>query len=155
MKKLMLQASFLLLCFFTASNGFGQTITGVVEDAQSNEPLPSVNILIKGTNNGTSTDLDGNYSLNVSSLNDTLLVSFIGYERKEVPINGREQVNISLTRQVLSTGELVVTAFGLTRERKALSYSTQGVNSEQLTEAREINAVDALAGKVAGLTITQ
>lgn len=155
MKKYTLPGAIILLCFFTISNGFGQTVNGIVDDAQESEALPGVNIIVKGTNIGTSTDMNGRYSLNVPSLSDTLIVTYIGYEMKEVPISGRTNINISLTKQVLTTGELVVTAFGLKREKKALSYSTAGVNIEQLTEAREVNAVDALAGKVAGLTITQ
>ncbi len=133
-----------------------ETVTGIVTDAQSGATLPAVNVSVKGTVIGTSTNEEGRYDLtNVPSLQDTLIFSFIGYQTREIPIEGRANVDVQLTSQTLEGDEVVVTAFGLERERKALTYSTQDVNTEQLSEARELNPVDALTGKVAGLTITQ
>lgn len=133
-----------------------ETVTGVVTDAQSGATLPAVNVSVKGTAIGTSTNEEGKYELtNIPSLQDTLIFSFIGYQTQEVPIEGRTAIDVQMASQTVEGDEVVVTAFGLERERKALTYSTQDVNTEQLSEARELNPVDALTGKIAGLTITQ
>ena len=80
------------------------TVTGTVTDGQSGETLPGVNILVKGTSTGTSTDADGNFELTVESLQDTLVVSYIGYKTKEEPINGRTEIEIALQPQTIAGG---------------------------------------------------
>ncbi|MEX2573629.1 MAG: carboxypeptidase-like regulatory domain-containing protein, partial [Balneolaceae bacterium] len=131
------------------------TVTGTVTDASSDATLPGVNVVVQGTTTGTVTDVDGSFSLNVPSLNDTLVVSYIGYQIQEIPLNGRTDLDIALESQVLRGEEMVVTAFGLQREQRSLSYSTQGVQTAQMTEARELNVMNSLQGRVAGLTINQ
>ncbi|MCW9707923.1 SusC/RagA family TonB-linked outer membrane protein [Fodinibius salsisoli] len=132
-----------------------EDISGTVSDAQSGDPLPGVNVLLKGTTTGTSTESDGNFELTVPSLQDTLIFSFIGYQTQEVPLNGRSTLEINLQPQAIAGDEVVVTAFGLERETQSLTYSTQSVENEQLTEARELNVVNSLSGEVAGLQINQ
>lgn len=132
-----------------------EVITGTVTDAQTGEALPGVNVILKGTTTGTSTGSEGDFKLDVPSLQDTLMFSFVGYQPQEVPINGRTTLNISLTPQAISGDEVVVTAFGLERETRSLTYSTQSVDTEQITEARELNVATSLQGKVAGMSVTQ
>ncbi|SHG06576.1 TonB-linked outer membrane protein, SusC/RagA family [Fodinibius roseus] len=133
-----------------------QTVSGTVLDASENEVMPGVNITVKGDpQTGTSTDSEGAFSLEVSSLNDTLEVSFIGFQTKDVPIGGRTTLEIVLQPQAIMGEDVVVTAFGVQRETRSLSYSTEGVDTESLTEARELNVMNSLQGKVAGLSISE
>lgn len=128
-------------------------ISGQVSDSETGDPLPGVNIAIEGTTVGTTTDLEGNFQLSVPSLQETLVFSFIGYETLEVPINDRTTLSVSLEPVTISGDELVVTAFGIAREVKSLTYSTQNVDTETLSTARETNVMSSLAGRVAGLNI--
>lgn len=133
-----------------------ETITGRVTDAQSGDPLPAVNVAVKGTAIGTSTNEEGIYELaNVPSLQDTLIFSFIGYETRAVPVEGRETINVQLTPRAVEGDEVVVTAFGLERDERSLGYSTQSVAGSKMVEAREPNLASSLKGKVAGVNVTQ
>lgn len=132
-----------------------EMISGTVTDAQSGDPLPGVNVMVKGTTVGSSTDSEGNFELNAPSLQDTLIFSFIGYQTQEVPISGQTSIDVQLMPQAIAGEELVVTAFGLERESRSLTYSTENVESESLTEARELNVVNSLSGKVAGMQVNQ
>ncbi|MDR8392134.1 SusC/RagA family TonB-linked outer membrane protein [Aliifodinibius sp. S!AR15-10] len=130
-------------------------VSGTVTSAEDSSPLPGVNILVKGTSIGTTTGNEGNYQITVPSLSDTLVFSFIGFETQQIPVNGRSVVNVEMIAQTFTGDELVVTAFGLEREQKSLTYSTEGVGNDQLTEARELNVVNSLSGQVAGIQINQ
>src|SRR5699024_10567950 len=132
-----------------------ESISGTVTDANTGESLPAVNIQVQGTTTGTSSDADGNYELTVSSLQDTLLFSFIGYQKKVVPINGRTTINVALKPSVFEGEELVVTALGIKRERKSLGYGVQQIEEESLVEAHEPNVTNALTGKIAGLQVVR
>ncbi|MEX1063164.1 MAG: carboxypeptidase-like regulatory domain-containing protein, partial [Balneolaceae bacterium] len=137
------------------AEAYQEIVEGQVVDAATSQTLPGVNIVVSGTAIGTVTDADGNFSINLPSLNDTLLVSYIGYQTREVPVDGRSNIRVTLDYLVVAGEEMVVTAFGLQREVKSLTYSTQTVNTEQLTEARELNVISSLQGRVAGLSINQ
>ncbi|MEX2573186.1 MAG: SusC/RagA family TonB-linked outer membrane protein [Balneolaceae bacterium] len=156
MKQLLLTCLTLFLwCAISAVNLQAQTVTGTVTDASGDATLPGVNVVVEGTSIGTVTDVDGSFSLDVPSLNETLVISYIGYQTQEIPLNGRSDLDVSLESQVLRGEEMVVTAFGVQREQRSLSYSTQGVQTEQMTEARELNVMNSLQGRVAGLSINQ
>ncbi|MCW9707914.1 SusC/RagA family TonB-linked outer membrane protein [Fodinibius salsisoli] len=144
------------LLFGIITNSFAQqaTISGTVTDAGTSSTMPGVNILVKGTSTGTSTDVDGKYELSVSSLNDTLVVSFIGYQTQNIPIGGREQIDIQLTPAAVSGEEVVVTALGINRNERHLGYSVTNVGGEDLAEANAMNPVEALQGKAAGIDIS-
>ena len=129
------------------------TINGKVMDLNNN-PIPGVNVLVIGTSQGTITDIEGNYRLDVNKDNERLLFSFVGYETKEVNINGRSTINVSLTESSRELGEVIVTALGVERETKALGYAVQEVKGNTITEARETNLVNSLAGRVAGVNVT-
>jgi TonB-linked SusC/RagA family outer membrane protein len=129
-----------------------ETITGTVTDGQSGVTLVGVNILVKGTLTGASTDGNGEYELTVENLQDTLVVSYIGYQSQEVPINGRSTVDIAMQTQTITGAELVVTALGGQRQERSLGYSAQNISSEDIDRAPNIS--EGLQGQVAGLEVT-
>ncbi|WP_395262480.1 SusC/RagA family TonB-linked outer membrane protein [Halalkalibaculum sp. DA3122] len=131
-----------------------ETVSGQVTDAASGEPLPGVNVVVKGTTTGTSTDSEGSYELNVPSLQDTLVFSFIGYQTQEVPIDGRTSFDVALQTQAVSGEELVVTGYSQKRQSE-LSSSVSIVNSDQLESSPITEDLGTmLQGKVAGLSIS-
>ncbi|WP_245588160.1 SusC/RagA family TonB-linked outer membrane protein [Algoriphagus terrigena] len=127
-------------------------ISGTVTDAETGETLPGVNIIIKGTTKGTTTDLDGRFSLTVDS-GETLVFSYVGFDRQEILIENQTELTVRMQLESDSLSEVVVTALGIKREEKALGYATQKVDSEELLDARSNNWSDALRGKVAGLNV--
>ncbi|MDJ1482100.1 SusC/RagA family TonB-linked outer membrane protein, partial [Cytophagaceae bacterium YF14B1] len=131
-----------------------QTITGDVTNVTDNTALPGVTVSVKGTTNGTTTDVNGHYSIKVSDTNATLVFSFIGYVTEEVAIGGRTTVNISLAPDIQSLGEVVVTALGIEKDKKALVYSVSEAKGTEFTQARENNVANALTGKIAGVNAT-
>ncbi|WP_375584925.1 SusC/RagA family TonB-linked outer membrane protein [Cyclobacterium xiamenense] len=146
----------LFLALF-AFQGMAQerTVTGTVTDADADAPLPGVSILIKGTNTGTITDIDGQYSISVPGSGATLVFSYLGYGQQERAVGNNSQINVSLAAEESALSEVVVTAFGLEREKKALTYTVQDVKTEELSQARELNVMNSLSGKVAGLSINR
>lgn len=130
------------------------TVTGVVTDVNK-EPIPGVAIMVKGTNIGVVTDVYGKYSIEVPSSNSVLLFSFIGYRTEEVMVNDQRIVNISLKEDIHTIDEVVVTALGITKKEKSLTYSTQVVNGDELVRAKDPNMMNALAGKTAGVQINK
>lgn len=129
-----------------------RTITGVVKDVNG-EALIGVNVLLKGTTTGTITDFDGNFSLQVPA-NGVLVVSYIGYQTVEIKLSSKENYEVVLKEDSKVLGEVVVTAMGIERKAASLTYATQTVNNKELTRAKDVNFVNALQGKSAGLTIT-
>ena len=128
-------------------------VTGKVTDAFIGEPLPGATVQIEGTTIGTTTDFDGMYTLEVISETDVLMVSFIGFLSQSIPIDSQQEINVALEEDVLKLDEVVVTALGIRREKKALGYSVQDVKGDELTEANPDNVVSALSGRVAGAQI--
>lgn len=128
-------------------------VSGKVKDNTGIE-LPGVNIIEKGTTNGVITDMNGNYTISVNP-NATLVFSSIGYEGQEVVVTNQTVVDITLNQQFENLEEVVVTALGIKRDKKSLGYSVTEVNNEDLTVARETNAVNALSGRVAGVNVSQ
>jgi TonB-linked SusC/RagA family outer membrane protein len=127
-------------------------VSGKVVSALDDEVLIGVNVTIKGTNTGTITDIDGAYSLTNVPSNGTLVFSYVGFERKEVQVNGQSVIDISMSNSnVLS--EVVVTSFGIAKEKKVLGYGSQKVDAEDLMQSSQPNVVNALQGKIAGVTI--
>lgn len=126
-------------------------VRGQVKDSKG-ETLPGVSVKVKGSTAGTSTDMDGRYSLNVDE-NAVLVFTYIGYVTKEVSVSNQTSLNVTLDAANTALTEVVVTALGISREAKSLTYSTQQVKTEELTQAREPNVINSLQGKVAGLSI--
>ena len=143
-------ATWLLLGLHTA---MAQTqVSGTVTAEKDGSSVPGVSVAVKGTTQGTLTDASGAYSIRVNP-NTTLVFSSIGYTTKEVIVGNRSTVNVTLAEDTKLLNEVVVTALGISREKKALGYSAQGVDSEELVQNRQTNLVNALQGKVAGVTI--
>lgn len=128
-------------------------VSGVVMDKELNEPLAGVNVLQKGTTVGTVTDMDGNYSLEVDG-NAILVFSYLSMKTVEEPVKGRTTVNVSMVSDSEVLGEVVVTAMGIKRESKTLSYAAQTVGGKDLNEIKNVNMINSLQGKSAGLQIT-
>ncbi|GIM58460.1 SusC/RagA family TonB-linked outer membrane protein [Capnocytophaga canimorsus] len=129
-------------------------VSGTVTD-ESGQPLPGVSVFIKGTQRGITTDFDGDYQIQASQ-GEVLVFSYVGFvtQEKIVPSTGNELViNISLKEETQQLEQVVVTALGIKRQEKALSYNVQQVKSEELTRVKEANFVNSLNGKVAGVTI--
>ncbi len=132
-----------------------RTVKGKVTDAEDGSGLPGVNVLVKGTTTGAVTDIDGNYSISLaSSTGGVLIFSSIGYITQEIEIGSQSTINLALVLNTKELEEVVITAVGIERERKALGYSVETVGGEDLQNARETNLVNSLAGKVSGVQIT-
>ncbi len=133
---------------------YQETVTGQVVDATTMNPLPGATVIIEGTNIGTTTDLDGRFEIEVESLNQTLIFSYVGYERQEVQIDGRTEIDIQLQSMALEGEDIVVTALGIDRQARGLGYSITRASPEDVTVNRSPNFVDALQGRMAGVNIS-
>lgn len=118
------------------------------------EPLMGVSVRLVGTTTGTTTNEEGRYGLSVSDGSGTLTFSYIGYVSQEIAINNRNTINVQLVEDANALGEVVVTALGITRERKALAYAVTEVSGDEFTQARENNLGNALSGRIAGVNAT-
>ncbi len=127
-------------------------ITGQVTDTEGN-PIPGVSIFVKGTTTGTITDIDGNYSLNVPNDAGMLSFSFVGMKPVEMPLAGASEINVSMEADTQDVDEIVVTALGIQRDKKTLTYSSQQVSGDEMMKSRDINFMNSLSGKTAGLEI--
>lgn len=130
-----------------------EEISGTVTDAQTGDTLPGVNILVKGTTTGASTDGDGNFELTVPSLQDTLVFTYIGYQRQEVPINGRTVVDIQMTPEAIMGDEMVVVGYG-SQSRETITGSISTVKEEDFNSGQVSDPMSLISGKVAGLAIS-
>lgn len=153
MKKSMLQAWMLCLILMPIL-AFSQTrqISGIVTDEQG-LPLSSASVVQKGTTNGTTTDERGSFTINVTGVAPVLVFSFAGRTPQEIVVGNSNTYNVSLSSSG-AMSEVVVTALGIRREKRSIGYSVQTVNSEDLNVNRQINVVNALQGKVSGVTIS-
>ena len=133
-------------------SGKERTITGQVVDAKG-EPLIGVSILVKGTTDGAITDLDGNYKIMTKSNNPVVVYSYIGYKTQEIPLKGQTAINITMMDDTQVIDEVVVTALGIKRSEKALSYNVTQVDAESALAVKDANFINSLNGKVAGLNI--
>lgn len=141
----------ILMCCLSPLILFAQTkITGVVND-ETKQPLPGVSVLLKGTNQGTITDVSGHFTIN-ASIGQTLVFKFIGFSPQEAIINSPAMV-VNLVGDNKTLSEVVVTALGIKKETRRVGYATQTVNGDILTTARDPNPITGLTGKVAGLSV--
>lgn len=127
------------------------TITGKVTE-ENGQGIPGVNILLKGTSNGTTSDANGDYTLNVSDRNGTLVFSFIGYTSQEVNIDNRTLINVTLQADVISLSEVVVTGYG-SQSKRDITGSVATIDNKQLLSTPSTNLGQAMQGKVAGVTV--
>lgn len=147
----------LLVLTLIAGVGFSahaqqRVLRGTVTSSSDGLPLPGVTIYDKGTQSGTTTDVDGAYSLSVTD-NSVLVFSFIGFSSQEFTVGNRSQLDVVLDEEASDLGEVVVTALGLTKEKEKLGYAITTVNSDVMDKARETNVANSLTGQVAGLVV--
>lgn len=128
-------------------------IRGRVTDEQG-EPLIGVSVVIKGTATGTITDMNGEYSLEISVDNSVLELSYIGYQKVTLSTAGRTSFDMVMKEDALVLNEVVITAMGIERKAESLTYATQKVAGKELTRAKDVNFINSLQGKSAGLLIT-
>jgi TonB-linked SusC/RagA family outer membrane protein len=129
-------------------------VTGKVSSKEDNEALPGVTVIVKGTNIGTSTDVNGNFTLYVPEKYSTLVFSFIGMTTSEVPIPASNKITLAMEQDVMKLDEVVITALGISRENKAIGYSAANVEAEEFEKAPSVSIMNTLQGKVPGLQIT-
>jgi TonB-dependent starch-binding outer membrane protein SusC len=143
----------LLILVTTMAWSQSRTVTGKVTSAEDNTGLPGVNVVEKGTNNGTVTDVDGNYSLNVGD-NATLVFSFVGFTSQEIVVGTQSSINVNLASDVTSLDEVVVVGYG-TQEKKEITSAVASVKAEDFNKGIVNDPAQLLQGKVAGLNITR
>ncbi len=144
----------ILLSQKESENKASAMISGFVTDA-SQQPVIGASIIVKGTTIGTTTNVDGSYKLQLPRSTEplTLIVNYLGYTPVEVAVNNRTSIDVTLKEDTVDVDAVVVTALGIKRSEKALSYNVQSVDSESILANKDVNFVNSLAGKVAGLTI--
>ncbi|HKJ31330.1 MAG TPA: carboxypeptidase-like regulatory domain-containing protein, partial [Balneolales bacterium] len=128
-------------------------VSGKVTDASNGKALPGVDVLVKGTTIGTATNSNGMYTLNVPSSTDTLVVSYIGYKTKVIPVRGRSTINVSLQTKAVLGGQLVVVGYS-TQRKQTLTGSVSEVKGSSLSEAPVANITHSIAGKIAGVSMS-
>ncbi|PVY43761.1 SusC/RagA family TonB-linked outer membrane protein [Pontibacter virosus] len=131
-----------------------RTISGTVKD-EKGAPIPFASVQVKGTTTGSTTDMEGAFTIAVDGTGTVLRVNSLGFNPKEVTVGEGNSIQVVLESSSKALGEVVVTALGIEREKKSLGYAVQEVKGESLVEAREANLANALTGKVAGLQITR
>lgn len=145
---------FTLLLIISATAAFAQKIiTGQISDSKG-IPVIGATVLEKGTTNGTITDFDGNYSLEVASTTSILQYSYIGYVTQEINVGNNTVINVTLVEDTQALEEVVVTALGIKRDKKALGYAVSNVEGGNLSAFSKVNPIEGLSGQVAGLNIS-
>jgi TonB-linked SusC/RagA family outer membrane protein len=142
-----------LLCLMAQVQAQDVTVSGKVISADDNQPLPGVSVVIKGTATGTVSDSDGMYTL-AAPRGSVLVFSFLGMASQEVVLADQTRIDITLVTDITSLDEVVVTALGIKRDKKALGYSVTELSGSQLSTAIEVNAINSLSGKVAGVDVS-
>ncbi len=130
-----------------------RTVTGTVIDASDKSPLPGVTVLVKGTSTGVITNIDGQYSIQVPNNEAVLAFTFVGFETIERPVGTQSVIDVSLSSSTTELEEVVVTAIGIEREKKALGYAVSDVGSEAIQQKAEPDPLRAMTGKVPGVNI--
>ena len=143
----------LIWMFATELYAQNVTVSGIVKDP-TGEPVIGASVTVKGTNMGTVTNIDGQYTLQCPT-KGTLVFSYLGMKPKNVDINGRQQINVALEEEATALNDVVVTALGIKRQTKALGYAVTELKSDELERANTVSPVTALQGKVAGVEISQ
>ncbi|PTX15261.1 TonB-linked SusC/RagA family outer membrane protein [Pontibacter mucosus] len=152
MRKVLLFSLVMLLALVNQAWAQSQTVTGKVTDASSGQPLPGVAVIVKGTTTGTTTGIEGNYSVNVPSGDATLIFNFLGYVAQEVNVSGRSTINVSLSEDAKALEEIVVVGYSTTT-KESFTGTAKVVSAERLESKSVSNVSQALAGEVSGVRI--
>ncbi|MBL3654794.1 SusC/RagA family TonB-linked outer membrane protein [Fulvivirga sediminis] len=150
MRKLLLFMSFFVFSLVTWAQE--RTVSGKVTSAADGSGLPGVNVIVKGTSNGTVTDIEGAYTLSVPE-NSTLVFSFVGLKTQEIAVSGRSKVDVQMANDVQQLTEVVVTAMNVSRDKASLGYSQQTLDSDAVSKVKESNFINSLSGKVSGVQV--
>lgn len=154
MRKVLLMSVLLLCSVWGPVWAQDRTISGRVTGADDGGPIPGVTVVLRGTTKGVNTDANGNYSITVSSAKGTLVFSFVGSATQEVEIGNRSTIDVSLVNDAKQLGEVVVTAQGIVRERKALGYSVTSLDNRSIEDRPQADVGRILQGKIPGVNIT-
>ncbi|MEZ4842497.1 MAG: carboxypeptidase-like regulatory domain-containing protein, partial [Flavobacteriaceae bacterium] len=151
--------NFLLITIFSllltvSSYAQEKTITGKVTSQSDGTALPGVNIIVQGTSRGAQTDFEGNYSI-TASVGEVLNFSFIGMKAVSITVGDSNVINVVLEEDAASLDEVVVTALGISREKKSLGYAVTELQSDEINTIKDHNVANSLVGKVAGVVINQ
>ncbi len=153
MKKIAFFLSILLFMGTLVVDGQTRVVTGTVTSAEDGTPIPGVSIIVPGTTLGTVTNVDGTYSLQVPEDTQSLTFSFVGMTTQTVEIGGRTTLNVVMQPETIGVDEVVVTALGIEKSKKALGYSVQAVEEDELARTGNPNLLGAMQGKIAGVDI--
>lgn len=149
---------YLLMVLFLILNGtlVAQQINiqGKVTAAEDPEGLPGVSIVAEGTGTGTVSDINGNFSINVPNQNTVLVFSYIGYASQSITVGSQTTLNVVMESEAKGLDEFIVTAFGISQEKKSLGYAAQNIDAEAITKVKQPNLVSSLQGQAAGVQIT-
>ena len=142
---------FLVSCWTT----FGQekTVSGIVTD-EGNLPLPGVTVIVKGTSNGTTTDFDGNYTINLSNAQNILVFSYIGFKTQEVNVGNQSTINVALETDLVGLDEIVIVGYGAMK-KSDLTGAVASVSGDDLLKVASNRPVEAIQGRVSGVSITK
>ncbi|PZX54690.1 TonB-linked SusC/RagA family outer membrane protein [Algoriphagus ratkowskyi] len=132
-----------------------QTVSGEITSSVDGLPLPGVTILEKGTSNGTVTEIDGTYTLEVAGPASILVFSYVGFVSQEVTLRNQSVINITMDETASDMSEVVVTALGIKRDQRSLGYDVASVSGDELTEVSQENVLSSLSGRIPGVTISQ
>jgi TonB-dependent SusC/RagA subfamily outer membrane receptor len=155
-KNVALIGAFIIAMIIAPTSSFAQErieVSGKITNSETEQALAGVNIAVKGTSRGTSTDVDGEYSLSALP-SDTLIFSFVGFETNQIPLQGRAQLDVELTPQAVTGEEMVVVAFS-DQSRKSMTNSVSSVNSEAIAKVPSSNLANALPGQTPALATIQ
>ncbi|MBS7562818.1 SusC/RagA family TonB-linked outer membrane protein [Mucilaginibacter sp. Bleaf8] len=145
---------FLAFTFTETASAQSVRLTGTVTGKADGVPLPGVTVAVKGTTNGTQTAVDGKFTLTVKK-SDIVRFTYLGFNPFEITVTGNESnIQVALEETRNSLNEVVVTALNISKDKKSLGYAVQGLKSKDISEAKETNFINALAGKVAGVQVT-
>jgi TonB-linked SusC/RagA family outer membrane protein len=153
MKKL-LQSLFILLFVVGTAMAQERTITGTVVGKDDNMPVPAATIRLKGTAGGTQTNTAGRFTIKVPSSVKTIEVSSLGFVSQSITLTGSNVVNVTLESDAKTLSDVVITSFGIQRDKKTLGYSTTKIDAEQLTVSKATNITNELAGKIPGVRVS-
>ena len=145
-----------VIVFSLSSSVYAQkTVSGQVLENESNQPVPEVSVLIKGTNKGATTDFDGNFAIKDVDANSVLIFSYMGFITQEITVGNQSVINITLMADENKLDEVVVTALNIERDKASLGYSVAQIDAVEVNIVKDNNVVNSLTGKVSGLQITQ
>jgi len=154
MRKFTMMLAFLLFVGLSFAYAQTRTISGTVTSAKDGSAIPGVTVLVKGTTNGTVTDYNGRYSITLNLKQGKILVfSFVGMATQEIPIGNSNTINVAMKSSSMALNQVVVTALGITREKKSLGYAVQQVKGNAVDQVKSGNVINALSGRVSGVQV--